>query len=590
MKEFFKFTLATILGLLVTGFIFMIIGIASVAGLLASSETETTVHNNSVFVLDLQGSIAERYQPTPIDQLLDEEQSVYGLNDISASIAKAKENDQIKGIYLNVGNFSCGSASLQEIRQALADFKESGKFIIAYGGGYSQSGYYLASIADKIILNPSGSISWHGLSAQTLFVKDLLKKVGINVQIFRVGTYKSAVEPLIGTEMSPANKEQTQAFVQSIWNQMTDDIAQSRQLTQEQLNILADQYMDFQLADSCIANGLADTLMYKDEVLAYLKSQIGLKEKDKLHTLTLSDMINVKRNTPRDKSSNIIAVYYAYGEIDNSSSYNYNEEGINSEKVITDLRKLREDKNIKAVVLRVNSPGGSAYGSEQIWREVSLLKAQKPVVVSMGDYAASGGYYISCPAHMIIASPTTLTGSIGIFGMFPDASELLTNTLGLHWDGVKTNRLSDLGALHRPLNEEEKALIQQTVNEGYDLFTRRCAEGRNIPLNKLEEIAGGRVWTGRMAKELNLVDELGGLDTAILHAARLAGLEDYHTASYPSKADALSMLLEEPVHSYIHSKITQTIGNSYYGLFSTIKNFQNNDRLQTRLPFNLYIH
>ena len=317
MKEFFKFTLATILGLLVTGFIFMIIGIASVAGLLASSETETTVHNNSVFVLDLQGSIAERYQPTPIDQLLDEEQSVYGLNDISASIAKAKENDQIKGIYLNVGNFSCGSASLQEIRQALADFKESGKFIIAYGGGYSQSGYYLASIADKIILNPSGSISWHGLSAQTLFVKDLLKKVGINVQIFRVGTYKSAVEPLIGTEMSPANKEQTQAFVQSIWNQMTDDIAQSRQLTQEQLNILADQYMDFQPADSCIANGLADTLMYKDEVLAYLKSQIGLKEKDKLHTLILSDMINVKRNTPRDKSGNIIAVYYAYGEIDN---------------------------------------------------------------------------------------------------------------------------------------------------------------------------------------------------------------------------------------------------------------------------------
>ncbi len=387
MKEFFKFTLATILGLLVTGFIFMIIGIASVAGLLASSETETTVHNNSVFVLDLQGSIAERYQPTPIDQLLDEEQSVYGLNDISASIAKAKENDQIKGIYLNVGNFSCGSASLQEIRQALADFKESGKFIIAYGGGYSQSGYYLASIADKIILNPSGSISWHGLSAQTLFVKDLLKKVGINVQIFRVGTYKSAVEPLIGTEMSPANKEQTQAFVQSIWNQMTDDIAQSRQLTQEQLNILADQYMDFQPADSCIANGLADTLMYKDEVLAYLKSQIGLKEKDKLHTLILSDMINVKRNTPRDKSGNIIAVYYAYGEIDNSSSYNYNEEGINSEKVITDLRKLREDKNIKAVVLRVNSPGGSAYGSEQIWREVKLLKEEKPVIVSMGDYA-----------------------------------------------------------------------------------------------------------------------------------------------------------------------------------------------------------
>lgn len=588
MKEFFKFTLATILGLLVTGFIFMIIGIASVAGLLASSETETTVHNNSVFVLDLQGSIAERYQPTPIDQLLDEEQSVYGLNDISASIAKAKENDQIKSIYLNVGNFSCGSASLQEIRQALADFKESGKFIIAYGGGYSQSGYYLASIADKIILNPSGSISWHGLSAQTLFVKDLLKKVGINVQIFRVGTYKSAVEPLIGTEMSPANKEQTQAFVQSIWNQMTDDIAQSRQLTQEQLNILADQYMDFQPADSCIANGLADTLMYKDEVLAYLKSQIGLKEKDKLHTLTLSDMINVKRNTPRDKSGNIIAVYYAYGEIDNSSSYNYNEEGINSEKVITDLRKLREDKNIKAVVLRVNSPGGSAYGSEQIWREVKLLKEEKPVIVSMGDYAASGGYYISCAADWIVAEPTTLTGSIGIFGMVPDFSELVTQKLDLHIDGVKTNKLADLGNIARPLNAEEKALIQQSVNNGYELFTRRCAEGRNMPIEDLKKIAEGRVWTGAMAKELKLVDELGNLQTALKAASQHAKIENYNVVAYPKPEDFLTTLMKTRKDSYIQSQVEATFGDFSKG-FTLLKNLNKADRLQTRIPFELSI-
>lgn len=588
MKEFFKFTLATILGLLVTGFIFMIIGIASVAGLIASSETETTVHNNSVFVLDLQGSIAERYQPTPIDQLLDEEQSVYGLNDISASIAKAKENDPIKGIYLNVGNFSCGSASLQEIRQALADFKESGKFIIAYGGGYSQSGYYLASIADKIILNPSGSISWHGLSAQTLFVKDLLKKVGINVQIFRVGTYKSAVEPLIGTEMSPANKEQTQAFVQSIWNQMTDDIVQSRQLTQEQLNILADQYMDFQPADSCIANGLADTLMYKDGVLAYLKSQIGLKEKDKLHTLTLSDMINVKRNTPRDKSGNIIAVYYAYGEIDNSSSYNYNEEGINSEKVITDLRKLREDKNIKAVVLRVNSPGGSAYGSEQIWREVKLLKEEKPVIVSMGDYAASGGYYISCAADWIVAEPTTLTGSIGIFGMVPDFSELVTQKLDLHIDGVKTNKQADLGNIARPLNAEEKALIQQSVNNGYELFTRRCAEGRNMPIEDLKKIAEGRVWTGAMAKELKLVDELGNLQTALKAASQHAKIENYNVVAYPKPEDFLTTLMKTRKDSYIQSQVEATFGDFSKG-FTLLKNLNKADRLQTRIPFELSI-
>ena len=477
---------------------------------------------------------------------------------------------------------------MQEIRQALADFKESGKFIIAYGGGYSQSGYYLASIADKIILNPSGSISWHGLSAQTLFVKDLLKKVGINVQIFRVGTYKSAVEPLIGTEMSPANKEQTQAFVQSIWNQMTDDIAQSRQLTQEQLNILADQYMDFQLADSCIANGLADTLMYKDEVLAYLKSQIGLKEKDKLHTLTLSDMINVKRNTPRDKSSNIIAVYYAYGEIDNSSSYNYNEEGINSEKVITDLRKLREDKNIKAVVLRVNSPGGSAYGSEQIWREVKLLKEEKPVIVSMGDYAASGGYYISCAADWIVAEPTTLTGSIGIFGMVPDFSELVTQKLDLHIDGVKTNKLADLGNIARPLNAEEKALIQQSVNNGYELFTRRCAEGRNMPIEDLKKIAEGRVWTGAMAKELKLVDELGNLQTALKAASQHAKIENYNVVAYPKPEDFLTTLMKTRKDSYIQSQVEATFGDFSKG-FTLLKNLNKADRLQTRIPFELSI-
>lgn len=477
---------------------------------------------------------------------------------------------------------------MQEIRQALADFKESGKFIIAYGGGYSQSGYYLASIADKIILNPSGSISWHGLSAQTLFVKDLLKKVGINVQIFRVGTYKSAVEPLIGTEMSPANKEQTQAFVQSIWNQMTDDIAQSRQLTQEQLNILADQYMDFQPADSCIANGLADTLMYKDEVLAYLKSQIGLKEKDKLHTLTLSDMINVKRNTPRDKSGNIIAVYYAYGEIDNSSSYNYNEEGINSEKVITDLRKLREDKNIKAVVLRVNSPGGSAYGSEQIWREVKLLKEEKPVIVSMGDYAASGGYYISCAADWIVAEPTTLTGSIGIFGMVPDFSELVTQKLDLHIDGVKTNKLADLGNIARPLNAEEKALIQQSVNNGYELFTRRCAEGRNMPIEDLKKIAEGRVWTGAMAKELKLVDELGNLQTALKAASQHAKIENYNVVAYPKPEDFLTTLMKTRKDSYIQSQVEATFGDFSKG-FTLLRNLNKADRLQTRIPFELSI-
>ena len=346
--------------------------------------------------------------------------------------------------------------------------------------------------------------------------------------------------------------------------------------------------MDFQPADSCIANGLADTLMYKDEVLAYLKSQIGLKEKDKLHTLTLSDMINIKRNTPRDKSGNIIAVYYAYGEIDNSSSYNYNEEGINSEKVITDLRKLREDKNIKAVVLRVNSPGGSAYGSEQIWREVKLLKEEKPVIVSMGDYAASGGYYISCAADWIVAEPTTLTGSIGIFGMVPDFSELVTQKLDLHIDGVKTNKLADLGNIARPLNAEEKALIQQSVNNGYELFTRRCAEGRNMPIEDLKKIAEGRVWTGAMAKELKLVDELGNLQTALKAASQHAKIENYNVVAYPKPKDFLTTLMKTRKDSYIQSQVEATFGDFSKG-FTLLKNLNKADRLQTRIPFELSI-
>lgn len=588
MKEFFRTIVATLAGILLAAFICAIICTGIITSLLTSSSSETIIKDNSVFVLNIEGSLMERYTPNPIDQLLGETLAIYGLDDILQSIQKAKHEQRIKGIYLNFKSFNYPPASLKAIHDALEDFKASGKFIIAYGGNYTQGGYYLASVADKIIVNPSGHIMWHGLSTQTLFFTELLQKAGINMQIFRVGKYKSAVEPFMQTQMSEANHRQTEAYIQSIWNNLLTDVSTSRNLPAEKLDSLADMHQDFQTASSYIEAGLADTLMYQDEVLFYLKQLTGCKHSDKLSTLSLNDMIHAKAIHNSHSSSNPIAVYYAYGEIDNGTGY-YGE-GINSEKMTKDLRKLREDKQIKAVVLRINSPGGSAYGSEQIWREVSLLKAEKPVVVSMGDYAASGGYYIACPAHKIIASPTTLTGSIGIFGMFPDASELLTGKLGLHWDGVKTNRLADLGSLHRPLNEEEKELIQQTVNEGYQLFTQRCAEGRQIPLSELEEIAGGRVWTGAMAKELNLVDELGGLDTAISQAAQLAGLKDYHTVSYPTKADALSLLLDEPVHHYIYQQFKQYAESPYSDLFSTVKSIQHSDRFQARLPFNLYIH
>ena len=585
MKEFLRSTLATITGVLICGFIFIILGIGILAGIMASSESETIVMPNSVFTLELKGTVQERYQPSPVDQFFEDQISTYGLEDILSSIQKAKENEQIKGIYLHTGALACSTASLQAIHRALADFKQSGKFLIAYADMYTQGGYYLASVADKVIVNPVGSLSWHGLASETMFLKDFLAKIGVKMQIFRVGTYKSAVEPMTNTEMSPANREQTQAFLESTWKSIVSDVAASRNISVDSLNLLADQNMDLRPAEDYVRCGLADTLMYKDEVLSYLKSLAGLTEEDNLQTLSLDEMTRVKSVTPKSKTRDVVAVYYAYGEIDNGSSY---DEGINSEKVAKDLRDLRKDKNVKAVVLRVNSPGGSAYGSEQIWREVTLLKAEKPVVVSMGDYAASGGYYISCAANKIVAEPTTLTGSIGIFGIMPDASELLTNKLGLHFDGVKTHKMADMGSMSRPFNTEESALMQQMVNQGYALFTKRCAEGRNIPLEELCKIAEGRVWTGSMAKELKLVDELGGLDTAIQLAAELGKVKDYKLKSYPTKQDFLTELLNTHADRYIHSQLQETFGEYYQG-FEWLRHVEQSDRLQARLPFNMRI-
>jgi protease-4 len=586
MKEFLRSTLATITGVLICGFIFIILGISTLVGIMASSETETVVPPNSVFTLELKGTIQERYQPSPVDQFFEDQISTYGLEDILNAIQKAKENDLIKGIYLHTGALSCSAASLQAIHRALADFKQSGKFLVAYADAYTQGGYYVASVADKVIVNPVGSLSWHGLASETMFLKDFLAKIGVKMQIFRVGTYKSAVEPMMSTEMSPANREQTQAFLESTWKSILNDVSASRHISADSLNLLADRNMDFQPAETYVSSGLADTLMYQDEVLSYLKSLTGLSDEDDLKTLNLDEMTRVKATAPKSKTRDVVAVYYAYGEIDNgSSSY---DEGINSEKVTKDLRDLRKDKNVKAVVLRVNSPGGSAYGSEQIWREVSLLKAEKPVVVSMGDYAASGGYYISCAAHKIVAEPTTLTGSIGIFGMVPDASELLNNKLGLHFDGVKTHKMADMGSMSRPFNAEESALMQQMVNQGYALFTKRCAEGRHIPLEELCKIAEGRVWTGSMAKELKLVDELGGLDTAIQLAAQLGKVKDYNLQTYPAKEDFLTQLLNTRTDRYIHSQLQETFGEYYRG-FDWIRHLGQSDRLQARLPFNLRI-
>ena len=586
MKDFFKFTFASVLGVVLAGIIFTIIGIVSLVGMVASSDTETKVQENSILCLNLEGLLSERVEENPIMDLMGEKFASYGLDDILSSIQKAKDNENIKGIYLQPSVFIAEYPSLEEIRKALSDFKESGKFIVAYADQYTQEMYYLASVADKIIVNPQGSIALHGLASQAMFYTDLMKKLGIEMQIFKVGTYKAAVEPFIATEMSDANREQISVYLNSVWERTLEDISESRNISMEKLNQYADNMMDLKMAEEYVACGLADTLLYQDGVLDYLKTMIGCEKDENLRTLSVEDMKNVKRNIPLDKSGNIIAVYYAFGEIDASIPSN---EGINPEKVINDLRKIREDESIKALVFRVNSPGGSAYGSEQIWREIVLMREKKPVIVSMGDYAASGGYYISCAADCIVANPTTLTGSIGIFGMFPNFDGLLNDKLGLHFDIVKTNKFADLGSRNRPFNEGEKEILQNYINNGYELFVKRCADGRGMSTEAIKKIAEGRVWTGAAAKELGLVDELGGLDKALEIAAQKAEVDSYSVINFPSPENPILSLLNNSKEDYIQGQISNTMGE-YYDYIKFIQNMKDMDHIQARMPFILNIH
>lgn len=587
MKDFLKFTLATVTGIIISSVVLFFISILVVFSMVSSSESETQVRKNSVMMLDLNGTLTERSQENPLDFLMKEDYKTYGLDDILSSIRKAKENEDIKGIYIQATSLGAGFASLEEIRDALKDFKESGKFIVAYGDTYTQNLYYLSSVADKVLLNPQGMLEWRGLAATPMFFKDLLEKIGVEMQIFKVGTYKSAVEPFISTEMSPANREQVNVYLSSIWGQITSSVAESRNLSLEALNKEADRMLMFYPAEESVKNGLVDTLIYKNDVRDYLKNMVGIDKDDNMPVLGIQDMINVKKNVPRDKSGNVIAVYYAYGEIDGGSSAS-TDEGINSEKVIKDLRKLKDDENVKAVVLRVNSPGGSAYGSEQIWYAVNQLKKEKPVIVSMGDYAASGGYYIACNADTIVAEPTTLTGSIGIFGMMPNAKGL-TEKLGVNFDVVKTNPYADFGNLTRPMNDGEKGLMQMYVNKGYELFLTHCSDGRGISMEELDKIAQGRVWTGSTAKELGLVDELGGLDKALEIAIAKAGVDAYTVMNYPKKEGFLESLMNTNPENYIKARMLNGKMNDVYRQFSIIENFDKIDRIQARVPFELNI-
>ena len=591
MKDFFKFTLATVTGIILSSIVLFFIGIMVIFGIVSSSDTETVVKKNSVMMLDLNGTLVERTQESLegiLSMFTGDNSNVYGLDDILASIKKAKENENIKGIYIQASALGSPYASLQAIRNALTDFKESGKFIVAYSDGYTQGLYYLSSVTDKVILNPKGMIEWRGIASAPIFYKDLLQKVGIEMQIFKVGTYKSAVEPFIATEMSPANREQVTEFIGSIWGQVVSGVSASRNISPDSLNAYADRMLMFYPAEESVKCGLADTLIYKNNVRDYLKQLANVDKDDRLLILGLDDMINVKKNVPKDKSGDIVAVYYASGEITDQSGSAASEDGIVGNKVIRDLRKLKDDKDVKAVVLRVNSPGGSAFASEQIWHAVKELKAEKPVIVSMGDYAASGGYYISCVADTIIAEPTTLTGSIGIFGMVPNVKEL-ADKVGITYDVVKTNKFADFGNLMRPFNNDERTLMQMMITEGYDTFLTRCAEGRHMTKEAIGKIAEGRVWTGETAKKLGLVDELGGIDKALDIAVKKANLNGYTVVSYPEKKDFLSTLLDTKPTNYVESQLMKSKLGDYYKDFSLLKNLSERSMIQARVPFELNI-
>ena len=587
MKDFLKYTLASIVGLLACTIIVTIISIVTIIGIAASAETNTVVNENSIFKLELKGTVTERMIDNPFASLVNEEQTALGLNDILASIEKASNNEYIKGIYLEAGGIEADPACTEEIRNALLRFKQTGKFIVAYGGNYTEADYYICSVADKVILNPQGLVDWHGVASQTIYFKDLLAQLGIEMEVFKVGTYKSAVEPYTSMEMSKENREQITAYTSSIWNNMVQGVSQSRGITPEKLNQYADRYMAFTSPEETLEAGLADTLLYLDETKNYLKQLMGGDKNLKI--LSLNEVKNIQKNTPLDKSGNIIAMYYAEGQIvDKPSTGMGTTPEIVGEKVCTDLSKLREDDNVKAVVLRVNSPGGSAFASEQIWNEVVKLKEKKPVIVSMGGYAASGGYYISCAADTIIAQPTTITGSIGIFGMFPNPHKLITDKLKLKVETVKSNKHADLGSMFRPYSADERIIMQGYINRGYATFIKRCADGRQMSTEDIEAVAQGRVWTGEMAKELGLVDLLGDIELAKKIAAEKAGIDSYTLISYPKQASTLDMLLNQTKESYIESHIGKMVG-PFKSELNLIHNLEQMNRLQARLPYEIHL-
>jgi protease-4 len=583
MKSFFKIVLATFVAIFLASVLTIVIFFGIIGAIAASSSEEPSIKSNSVFQIDLSGQIVERSEDNPLAVIFGQysnKPAEIGLNDLLSAIKKAKTNDNIKGIYLEAGALAAAPASLREIRQALLDFKSSGKFIYAYGSVYTQGSYYVASVADKLYLSPEGMVNWHGLSVKNTFFKGALDKLGIEMQVVRVGTYKSAVEPFIMTKMSDANREQVTSFSNSIWKTVVADVSASRKVTPELLNVYADEEMTFQPSEKSVKYHLVDSLLYDDGVQSVLRKKLGIKEKDDISFVKLDAMKNAASDTKT--ATDKIAVVYAFGDIDMGSS-----DGISSKELVKTLADVRKDDKIKAVILRVNSPGGSALGSELIWREVCLIKAKKPIYVSMGDYAASGGYYISSPADTIMAQPNTITGSIGVFGLIPNVAGL-TNKLGITFDGVKTNKLSDMPNLNRPLTGEEKELMQAYVNNTYETFVSHCAKGRHLSVEAIKKIAEGRVWTGEQAKGLGLVDALGNLNDAVKLIAKRAHLVNYNVEAYPKQKTFVEKLMKG-FETKIQTDMQKAQLGEFYPYFEQIKQVSGLQGVQALMPYYLTI-
>ena len=588
MREFFKYVFATVVGIIISTFLIFLLFIVIVISAVSSIDDDKSVDvtDNSVLYLNLDQSIKERTPNKRFENLpvigSGGSKSI-GFYDLILALKRAKEDDNIKCIYLNVSSPEAGKATLKEIRDALVDFKTSKKKIIAYSEVYTQEAYYLASVADKVYLNPQGALEFKGFSSQLTFFKGAMEKIGVEAQIIRVGNYKSAVEPFINDKMSDYNRKQVTAYVGGLYDTFLEGISSARKIPKDSLFMYANTYK-IQMPRDAVKYKMVDGLRYKDEVLDELKSITGKTKKQNLTTVTINDYA-ANQKAENSDSKNRIAVIYANGDITGGEG---TDESIGSERISRAIRKARMDDDVKAIVLRVNSGGGSALASDVIWREVLLSKKVKPVIASFGDVAASGGYYIGCAADSIFVQPNTITGSIGVFGIIPNLKNLFNNKLGITFDGVKTGQYADIMSINRPLTPGERFIIQNDVNRVYDTFITRVAEGRKKTKEYVNSVGGGHVWVGTDAVKIGLADRLGNFNDAIVAAGKKASLKDYKIAEYPEKIDPLKSLLNTTTDNVRAYFAKQEFGENY-GIYQQIKKAMVNSGLQARMPFEIKV-